>query len=137
MKHLLTLITEDDRFLADAYEQEFKDHGFSASIVADGVEALDFLKKKKPAIVILDLIMPRKNGVEVLKAWHEAGITKKIPVIVVSNLENAETEKKCLELGAKRFVLKSSIVLADLVKICKEYLKPKTKKAPTRKKKTA
>lgn len=135
MPHIL--IVEDDQFLSDAYTAALKKYNFSITMVTDGSEALAAMHKHKPDLVILDLAMPRKNGVEVLREWHREGITQKIPIIVASNLESPDIKNSCLTLGAREYIIKSNITLPDLVALCNRYLSEKKPKKSLSKKPTS
>ena len=127
------LIVEDDQFLSDAYRAELKKHRYDVTMATDGEEALTAVHKKKPDLIILDLAMPKKNGVEVLRDWHKQGLTPKIPVVVASNLENPDVRETCLKLGACDYIIKSNITLPDLINLCNKYLSRETAPKKTKK----
>lgn len=132
-RHHHILVVEDDQFLADAYQAELKKHGYLTTFARDGVEALAAVKANKPDLIILDLIMPRKNGIEVLKELHKRGVAKKIPVIVASNLDKPGIEEECARLGAQGFFIKSDITIADLLRQCERAMVDTSKDAKKRK----
>lgn len=109
------LIVEDDRFLAKAYEARFQKAGFSVVMASDGNEALIALKKQKPDIMLLDLVMPNKNGFEVLETMHNDPALKKIPVMILSILGQDADVKKGMELGAWKYMVKSEHSLQEIV----------------------
>jgi len=104
------LVAEDDLFLANAYKAKLSKSGFEVLVARDGKEALDILAKEKVSLVLLDLMMPVKDGFEVL-----AEMDKKIPVLVASNLGQKEDIDKAMKLGAKDYIIKSDVSLTDLI----------------------
>ncbi len=80
------LLAEDDRFLRRAAEATLRRHGFDVLTAVDGEEALRLARAERPDLVLLDLIMPKLQGFEVLRALKEDAATANIPVVVVSNL---------------------------------------------------
>lgn len=112
------LIAEDDRFLAKAYEAKLESSGFVVDLARDGEETLKKMKDAKPDIVLLDLVMPNKNGFEVLEEVQKDAALKKIPIIIVSNLGQEADVKRGMELGATDYLVKAEFSLqqvADLV----------------------
>jgi two-component system alkaline phosphatase synthesis response regulator PhoP len=112
------LIAEDDRFLAKAYEAKLESSGFIVELARDGEETLKKMKEGKPDIILLDLVMPNKNGFEVLEDVQKDPSLKKIPIIIVSNLGQEADVKRGMELGAAGYLVKAEYSLqqvADLV----------------------
>lgn len=107
------LIAEDDQDLADAYQKKLTLAGFEVKIASDGQEALDTLNTFTPDIILLDMIMPVKDGFSTLEDLKRNEKWKDIPVIVASNLGQKE---EILPLGAVDHVIKSNLHLEDLVK---------------------
>ena len=115
------LITEDEKSYSRALVLKLEKNGFTALSAADGEEALTLLSKEKFDLLILDLIMPKLNGFEVLEELKKRNIN--IPVIVLSNLNQEEDEKKVKALGAKMSIEKSNTSLSDIIKIVQNMLK--------------
>jgi DNA-binding response OmpR family regulator len=103
------LIAEDDKFLLNAYRVKFSKAGFEIKIVSDGEEALEALKTFVPDAMLLDLVMPKKDGFAVLEAVKADANLKKIPVIVASNLGQKEDIERAQKLGANDYIIKSDI----------------------------
>ena len=101
------LIVEDDKFVSELYIHQFLKHGFLAKVAVDGEEALEFIKKDKYDVVLLDIMIPKYDGVEVLKRLKDDPDTKNIYVIILSNLGQDELIKQALQLGAKAYIIKS------------------------------
>ena len=110
------LLAEDDRFLRKAAETALKRHGFTVLAAIDGEEALRMARAEAPDIVLLDLIMPKLQGFEVLRALKADPATTKIPVIILSNLGQESDVKQALEAGAAGYFVKANLSLHDLVK---------------------
>ncbi len=116
------LIAEDDKFLVSAYKLKFEKEGEEVEVAFDGQEALEKLKSFKPDVVLLDLMMPKMDGFEVLEKLNKEG-TMSVPIIVASNLGQAEDVERAKKLGAIDYVVKSDIALDDLVAKVKSYAK--------------
>lgn len=110
------LIAEDDKFLAKAYNVKFTKAGFEVLSVYDGNEALKGISTFGPDLVLLDLMMPEKDGFGVLEELKKQNNPKKIPIIITSNLSQKEDKDRCFQLGASDYVVKSDISLDELIK---------------------
>ena len=108
------LLVEDDRFLRKAGESTLRQNGFAVLLAADGEEAL-VQAKTGPALILLDLIMPKLQGFEVLRRLKADPATARIPVIVLSNLGQESDVKQAMALGAVAYLIKSNLSLQDLV----------------------
>lgn len=123
------LIAEDDKFLANAYRLKLERLGHQVTIAMDGNDTLEEIEKNIPEIIILDLIMPNKDGFSTLEEIKANPNYKNIPVLVASNLGQDEDIKRAKDLGAVDYVIKSNISLDDLVKKLEQHVataKPKT-----------
>jgi DNA-binding response OmpR family regulator len=109
------LVAEDDKFLSSAYKAKLTKAGFEVVITADGEETLTALKDSVPSLLLLDLIMPNKDGFAVLEEVKKHDEWKKIPIIIASNLSQKEDIDKGMALGANDFVIKSDMSLDDLI----------------------
>ncbi len=107
------LIIEDERPISRALELKLTRAGFNAKTAADGEEGIHYLEKEKVDIILLDLVMPKKDGFAVLATLKERGI--KTPVLVLSNLGQQEDFDRAKALGAKEFFIKSNTPIADIV----------------------
>lgn len=110
------LIAEDDPFIAAAYKRKLTNAGFEIMMASDGVEALQILNDFLPDIILLDIVMPHKDGLSVLKELKAQNKWQKIPVIITSNLGQKAEKEKGLNLGADDYLIKSNIDLEDLIK---------------------
>jgi CheY-like chemotaxis protein len=109
------LLAEDDRFLRRAAESRLRQNGFTVLPAVDGEEALKVARAERPDLILLDLIMPKLQGFEVLKSLKQDPATAPIPVIVLSNLGQDEDLKRAMELGAVAYFIKAHLSLQDLV----------------------
>jgi CheY-like chemotaxis protein len=116
------LVAEDDKFLANAYRIKLEKEGYEISIARDGQEALDRLKSFKPDLILLDLIMPVKDGFTVLEEIRNNDAFKKIPIVITSNLEQKEDLDKVRSLGAVDYMVKSDTPIHKLVRKIKTIL---------------
>jgi DNA-binding response OmpR family regulator len=114
------LIAEDDPFLSKVMMSTLKDEGFDVELAHDGVEALAKIAKNGYSLVLLDLIMPNKNGFDVLKELRAK--KKKIPVLVFSNLSQDEDKKEAFSLGAKGYFVKSDMSIDEVAATVKKYI---------------
>jgi DNA-binding response OmpR family regulator len=110
------LLAEDDRFLRKAAETALKRQGFTVLPAVDGEEALRVARAETPDVVLLDLIMPKLQGFEVLRALKADAATARIPVIILSNLGQESDVKQAMDAGAAGYFVKANLSLQDLVK---------------------
>jgi len=108
------LVAEDDKFLANAYRVKLAKAGFEVIIASNGEEALKGVETFSPDLILLDLVMPVKDGFETLRELRASVKWKKIPVIITSNLGQKEDIEKGKALGAD-YVVKSDVSLDDLI----------------------
>jgi DNA-binding response OmpR family regulator len=116
------LLAEDDRFLRKAAETALKRQGFSVLAAVDGDEALRMARTEAPDLILLDLIMPKLQGFEVLRALKADTATAAIPIIILSNLGQDSDVKQAMEAGAAGYFVKANLSLQDLVKRVGETL---------------
>jgi CheY-like chemotaxis protein len=109
------LLVEDDRFLRKAAESTLRRHGFIVRTAADGEEALQRVRDEVPDLVLLDLIMPKLQGFEVLRILKQDPATSHIPVVVLSNLGQESDVQQALQGGAVAYFIKSNLSLQELV----------------------
>lgn len=114
------LIAEDEVALAKAMQLKLIKSGYDVKIAVDGQEAMDMVKKNGYNLMLLDLIMPKKDGFVVLQEMQKNKIS--LPVIVVSNLGQEEDLKKAKNLGAKGYLIKANSTLEEIVKKINDYL---------------
>lgn len=108
------LIIEDDESLYKVYSAELKLRGFEVSHEADGMNAMNAIEENEPDLILLDIILPGRNGLEILEEIFNRDEFSDVKVIVVTNYGNDSNVKKALELGAEDYVLKYNIVPSEL-----------------------
>ncbi|MDP3015430.1 MAG: response regulator [bacterium] len=111
------LLVEDDPFLSSLLKNRLEKEGLEISLARDGEEALDLLKTIKPALILLDIILPKKSGFEVMEEIKNNPqlISAEIPIIIISNLGQPEDVQKGQELGAIEYFVKAETSIEDLV----------------------
>lgn len=117
------LIADDNEFFPKLIQGALEGDGYKVEIVDNGESALERIKEGIPSILLLDLIMPKMDGFEVLEKLNESGVVKKIPILVFSNLSQEEDLKKVKELGANDFIVKQDLSFEDVLEKVKSYLK--------------
>lgn len=117
------LIIEDEEALISAFKKSFEIKGFKVLTAYNGIDGLELIKDVRPDIVILDLIMPRMSGEEVLEAMNKEGLTDIVPVIVISNKSDGASLYKCKKLGAKEYLIKVNVNLDDILEVVERVLK--------------
>ena len=121
-RHHKVLLVEDDLALLKIYSNKLKINDFEVSPATTGDEALRKAQTELPDIILLDLILPGKDGFMVLAELKKNTATKKIPVIILSNLGQESDVARGKELGAIDYLVKSDVSLMDLVEKVKHYL---------------
>lgn len=102
------LFIEDESALQKTFGDILRKEGYEMISALDGEEGLKLAKTEKPDLILLDLILPKVNGFEVLRQLKENSETKEIPIIILTNLEDIEDINKALELGATTYLVKAS-----------------------------
>jgi len=116
------LLVEDDETLSETYIQRFTAEGFDVKRVPNGEEALSAALSFKPDLVLLDIMMPKVNGFDVLDILRNTPETVNSRIVVLSALSQPEDMEKAKGLGADDYLVKSQVVLADIVDRVKQHL---------------
>ena len=116
------LIIEEDRFLRKIYKNKFSRAGFEFREAISGDEGLNKVYSEKPDLVLLDLMLPKKSGFEVLVELKRDKSTRKIPVVILSNLAQEEDIQRVMSLGASDYLIKTEVSLSDVIDRVKECL---------------
>lgn len=108
------LLAEDDRFLRRAAEVTLKQRGFNVLLACDGQEALDMARAYRPDLLLLDLLMPRKTGMEVLTELRAQPGTRDIRVLILSNSSKELEMQSAKTLGVAGYWIKANLSLKEL-----------------------
>ncbi len=119
MKNIL--IVEDENFLILALKDNLIKDGFTVSIAKNGEQAIKKIKKIKPNIILLDILMPKSDGFFALKKIKKNLEWKSIPVIILSNIEEEKAIKKTMEMGANDYFIKSQHSIYEVIKKIESY----------------
>jgi DNA-binding response OmpR family regulator len=116
------LIIEDDSFLSEMYLSKFNQSNFQAEVAADGKEGLNKVKSFRPDLILLDIVLPKMDGFEVLKEIKNDSELKKIPVVLLTNLGQKSEVEKGLSLGAEEYIIKAHFTPSAVVERSKEII---------------
>lgn len=108
------LVVEDDTALYNLYATELQLKGYQVSNVSDGTLAVAAIKEQKPDLILLDLVLPGRNGLDILKELRDDENFAETKVIVLTNFGNEENVSTALELGATEYIMKYKIVPSEL-----------------------
>jgi CheY-like chemotaxis protein len=108
------LVVEDDRFLRRACEASLRQRGFTVVAAADGEAGLQIARAETFDLILLDLLMPKLSGVEVLRALKGDAATRSIPVLVLSNSSRQQDIDEIMRLGAVGYLVKANLSLQEL-----------------------
>lgn len=116
------LVAEDDHFYANIYKVKLAKEGFAVEVVSDGEWAIEAAKKHKPDLVLLDLVMPKADGFDVLKALKKDKNLASVPVIILTNLGKDDDRALATKLGANDYLVKASNSIQSIVETIKQYV---------------
>ena len=114
------LIAEDDLDFGDIIEKEFSRAGFDVSLAKDGLECLEMAKEVNPDLIMLDILMPKMDGIETAQKLKESGI--KIPIIFLTNVSDENSISRALETTQSDYIIKSDMRVEKIVQRVKEKL---------------
>lgn len=116
------LIVEDEISLLKALADRLTREGFSTLEAKDGLEGLNMALQEHPDLILLDIIMPGMDGMEMLEKLKINPLSRNIPVILLSNLGDTSKILEAIEAGAESYLIKANVKLEDVVKVIKEKL---------------
>ena len=116
------LVVEDDTFLAQLLTNRLQRAGLTVTRAGDGEEALRILKNTKPDLILLDIILPKKSGFEVMEEIQKDPLLKRAPIVIISNLGQDEDMARGRQLGAIEYYVKAQTSIEDLVNKVQEIL---------------
>jgi two-component system, OmpR family, response regulator VicR len=117
------LVVEDDKYLSGAYRVKLLKMGFDVKTAGDGEEAIQVLEYYQPDLILLDLVMPKKDGFSTLEDIKKTEQWKNIPVIIATNLGQKEDVERGMKLGATDYLVKTDTSVDDFVNKINSVLK--------------
>ena len=120
MKKII-LVVEDDKSYASSISTKLLEEDFDVSIVKDGDEAMKSARERKPDLIFLDIILPIRDGFDMLRELKSDPVLQNIPVLVVSNLGQEKDVEKARALGVVEYLVKANVSLNEVVEIIKKY----------------
>ena len=116
------LIVDDDAFLLDMYALKFKESGFQVEIAKDGDEAYEKIKSANPRAILLDIVMPKIDGFDVLRKIKQDNIAPNAIILILTNLGQKEDVERGLKLGADDYIVKAHFTPSEVVAKVKSLL---------------
>ncbi len=116
------LLVEDEPMLANVLKQRLEKEGYTVDLVRDGAEAIKALKTTKPDLVLLDIILPKFSGFEVMEMMKNDPTMAQPPVVIISNLGQESDVLRGQTLGAVGYFVKAQLSVEDLVSKIKDFL---------------
>lgn len=117
------LLVEDDPFMAALLSEGLVKDGFEIILADNGEDAVLKFKDSKPDILLIDILLPKKNGLEALAEIRSLPDGVKIPALIISNIEEADYVSQSQKLGVKAYLIKANMQISDVVKKVREALK--------------
>ncbi len=117
------IVIEDEQILGDILLRKLRSEGYDAEWEINGEKGLERIRASHPDLVLLDIVMPKKDGYEVLTEMHGDEVLKKIPVVVISNSGQPVEVERILALGAKDYIIKAQFSPEEVMDKVKRYLK--------------
>lgn len=121
-KNKTVLLVEDDDNLANVYETRLQAEGFNTKRVANGEDALAAALKVKPDLILLDIMMPKVSGFDVLDILRNTPETLNVKIIMLTALSQDSDRERAKSLGVDDYLVKSQVVIADVVEKVKQHL---------------
>jgi DNA-binding response OmpR family regulator len=116
------LLIEDDAPMVKMYSTKLQKENFEVEVAIDGEQGLQKARDWQPDLIVLDLMIPRLGGMQVLEQLRASPKTKQTPVVILSNLSQEEDIKRSQELGVKEFLIKANFTPSQVVKKIREHL---------------
>jgi len=118
------LLVEDEEIMIDLLQRKLTKEGYEVSVARDGEEGLKLMREVKPTLILLDIVMPKMGGFEVMEEMAKEPELKKIPVIVISNSGQPVELDKAQKLGAKDWLIKTEFDPQEVIEKVKKQLPP-------------
>ncbi|MCK5592382.1 MAG: response regulator [Candidatus Pacebacteria bacterium] len=119
-KNKKILIIDDEKLIVKAFEDHLKREGYDIEVAYDGEEGLTKAKEFKPDLILLDILMPKVDGITLLRDLKNSSETESIPVVMITNLESKENIDETNKLGSLVYLIKSNHDLSAVSKKIKE-----------------
>jgi DNA-binding response OmpR family regulator len=119
------LLVEDDTFLSGMYVKKLELEDFEVALASDGKQGLKMIEDQRPDLILLDIMLPKMSGFDLLKEIKKEKKTKDIPVILLTNLGQKKHVEKGFALGAKDYLIKAHFMPSEVVEKVKNILKEK------------
>jgi len=116
------LVVEDDELISRMYQKVFQSEGYEVFVAENGQVGLDLARTKEPTIILLDIMMPKLNGMQMLQQLKADPKIAKIPVVILTNLSGTADAEKALEFGAVKYIIKSEYKPKEVFDIVKKIL---------------
>jgi DNA-binding response OmpR family regulator len=117
------LLVEDDKFLAEMYANKLTSSDFNVEVAQDGAQAVSLAAEHKPNLILLDVVLPKMDGFEVLQAIKKDKALAAIPIIMLTNLGQKEEVEKGLRFGACDYIIKAHFTPTEVVAKVRKVLK--------------
>ncbi len=119
----IILVIEDEKMLAEMYRDKLERSGFKVHSAFDAEEGLEMALKVKPNLILLDILLPRENGISFLEKMRGKNEISSIPVIAFSNFDDSQTKMNAQRLKVKDYLIKTDYTPKEIVEKIKKYLK--------------
>jgi len=116
------LIIEDEKILSDMYVEKLSREGFKIVSATTSSEGLRLAKKEKPDLILLDILLPKENGISFLEKLRKNPEIANIKVLVFSNYDDPETKRKAKKLGVENYLIKTNYTPKEMVERVRKYL---------------
>jgi CheY-like chemotaxis protein len=117
------LLIEDEVLILRMYEKIFSYEGFTVITAENGIDGIEKAKVNKPSLILLDIMMPKMDGLRVLELLKQEPLTQNIPVVILTNLSSDVVIKDAFAKGAAGYLVKSEIINDKIVDEVKQYIK--------------
>ena len=116
------LIVEDEIILGEMYKDKFEQAGLDVVLVESAEKALEITPKVKPDLILLDILLPKENGIYFLNEIKNRPEFSNIPIIAFSNYDDVDTKKEAYKLGVKEYLIKTAYTPQEIIEKVKNYL---------------
>ncbi len=123
MTEVTILVIEDEKMLAEMYRDKLERSGFKVHSAFDAEEGLEMAIKVKPSLILLDILLPRENGISFLEKMRQKKEISSIPVIAFSNFDDSQTKVSAQKLNVKDYLIKTDYTPKEIVEKIKQHLK--------------